>query len=246
MTVNVDRRRFLAKAGVGAAATGVLWVTPSVLGTSAAFAGSSCVCSDSLNWGSFSVGSSPTTQNYPASGSCPEINLSWSITQVGTFTPGADNGTVVFENDGGSTSNRLKLSFAGADAGAGDGYDLTFTFTDASSNPYQVYLPNGAVANIGSATTEGQDKVWVDSDTTVSTSHAGFSPTFTGSGTSSADPWTGNKPATGAQSNNVGTYGVTGNGSLTSTFTIHYRLGAAPTATPYSVYISILNINWCR
>ena len=54
--VGTDRRAFLKKAGVAGAAAGGLWVAPSVLGSSSAFAVGSCVMRDTIDWSYYSNG----------------------------------------------------------------------------------------------------------------------------------------------------------------------------------------------
>lgn len=65
MTEPVDRRRFLTYTGAAGAATGALWVAPSVLGSSSAFAlnsASDCTYAGKVVW-------SPTTSNQWTDGS---------------------------------------------------------------------------------------------------------------------------------------------------------------------------------
>ena len=129
----VDRRQFLQKAGVAGTAAGAVWVAPSVLGSSSAFATGSCINQAGLTWTSLGAGTGASntganvvvSANIPASGSSPAIHVRVTIAPVAG--PGNGNADGVDTNSpfNGYTSF-LKLSMT--NNAANIGYNVTFDF----------------------------------------------------------------------------------------------------------------------
>jgi len=189
----MDRRDFLAKAGVGTAAAGALWAVPSVAGFDAAFAGASCARTGIVDWDTYSVGTVWASQFFAAAGSHPALTVSTAgpAVQAGTPTAGADNGQVAAPTFGGIAERYYILRMT-CNA-AGEGFNVTFTFSTAVWNLRFSILDIDRSDQGG--TTGWQDLVW------VTQTGAGPAFTFTGPGTApntvtglgtNGNRWTGN------------------------------------------------------
>lgn len=234
----LDRRQFVKKAGIGAAGAGALWVAPSVIGYNAAFAGTSCLQQDTLNWGSYSAGTAnPTPVTYGPVGSYPAVTV--TMTVATTNSPGAGNNTPQIINGtfGGFTGNFYKLSMT--NNSINDGYDVTFTF---SRTVYNLRFTLVDVDRfVGTGGNGFQDRVWLTGPsawTSVRGSEIG------GTAGTAGDPWVG----TGA--NDVGANSPNGNVAVTAnpaagltSVVIHYRSGDLLNDVQS---IGILNLTWCR
>jgi hypothetical protein len=150
----IDRRRFLQRAGLGAGAAGALWVAPSVLGYDAAFAGNSCVVQDTLAWGTQWPGGAAVSTgaggiNFAATGGKPLVNLKLTVGNAaggapGTpdptnlhssrFTPNTNAGDTNDPRELGGIANNSWLNMQFATGGTFRGYLLTFTFAPAVYN----------------------------------------------------------------------------------------------------------------
>ena len=145
----VDRRQFIQKAGVAGAAAGTLWVAPSVLGSSSAFAAGSCINPAGLVWSTKAVGSGATntgatvtlTYDIAASGSSPAIHVLVTIAPVGSPGNGNADGVDASSPFNGFTSY-YKASMT--NNAAQEGYNITFNFyqgtaAGGSTTPVNVY-----------------------------------------------------------------------------------------------------------
>ncbi len=105
----LDRRQFVKKAGIGAAGAGALWVAPSVVGYNTAFAGTSCLQKDTLDWTATpgAVGSTPPpTGDLPRGRQLPRavtadvrahrpFGCTWRRTPTTSRSPTLDEGGIV-------------------------------------------------------------------------------------------------------------------------------------------------------
>lgn len=242
----LDRRKFIARSGIGAAAAGGLWLAPQIVTSNAAFAGASCLREETIAWSGSGAWSGVT---YPISGSYPELTVTASTTQVGTLTPLTGNGQIDNQaREGMPTGSRFFLGMD--DAAYGAGFDTTFTFTgdDAWNVRFAIYDIDLANVTLNRFT----DKVWVTTtpSSTPATTSNGTSPTGTGTATSpfvgsgNVTTWTG---AADNFSANSGWGGYTLAGPVSS-FTIHYRADRVPNFLQrnYNQYIGVGSIIFCR
>jgi hypothetical protein len=145
----VDRRQFLQKAGVAGAAAGAVWVAPSVLGSSSAFAAGSCINPAGLVWSTKAVGSGATNTaatvtlayDIAASGTSPAIHVVVTIAPVGSPGDGNPDGVDASSPFNGFTSY-YKASMT--NNAAQEGYNITFNFyqgtvAGGSTTPVNVY-----------------------------------------------------------------------------------------------------------
>lgn len=252
MTEPVDRRTFLKYTGVAGAATGVAWVTPSVLGSTSAFAAGSCINHATLDWDSSTARSMPapsiggTVSGYasiPASGGSPAIRVNITVTRVGT--PGTGSGVyngVLNQTNGGIPGRQYFVGMA--NNASNEGYTVQFDFRDSTNtNPVNVYNLAYTVTDIDSAgsTTNGyQDKI-VISPTPATGSYTTHSANVTGAGTTTSPFIAASGSGNVDPSNNYGNVDLTFAGPLNSTsvtFLSGNRLNAIQS-------ISISDLTWC-
>jgi len=259
----VDRRQFMQKAGIAGATAGALWVAPSVLGSSTAFAVGSCVHNGALAWSTatFTGTTTPSTSaavvfntTLTTAGS-PTTYLVVTVTPTSP-NPGTGTGSGGSSNTGGvdqavpypntpapaglnGVTSYYVLNMA--NAAANRGYTIKFDFwADAAHTVSQsVYNLAFALIDIDTDSTSAnkyKDNVWLDT--------AGYSAALgsevTGSGTAGS-PWTGNGTV-GIQNAN-GTVNVT----YPKTQAIHelnvsYQSGNAAGGIQY---VGIGNMTWC-
>jgi hypothetical protein len=230
----LDRRQFVQKAGIGAAAAGALWVAPSVVGYNAAFAGTSCLQKDTLNWNNQTAGNAPVAVTFPAVGSYPALTVTPSLGTIGTPAADTTNYKVSNAPEGGFTGNSLRLGMT-CNA-AGEGYSVTFTFT------HPVYNLSFTIADIDrevSGRTGWQDSVSLTGGTFTFTKATGSAITGTGV---TGDPWLGQGTGGVANTSNLGNVTPTFSTPVTS-ITITYLSGNVLGALQF---IAIYNMTWCR
>jgi hypothetical protein len=259
----IDRRAFMHKAGVAGATAGALWVAPSVLGSSSAWAAGSCVHTGGLAWSTttFAGTSTPSTSGavtftatLTTAGS-PTTYLVVTVTPT-TPNPGVGTGSGGSSNTGG-VDQAVPYPNTPAPAGlngvtsyyvmnmrnsaANRGYTVKFDFwaNAAHTVSQSVYNLSFALIDIDTDSTSGnqyKDNVWLDTAGYL----APLPSEVTGSGTSTS-PWTGNGTA-GVQ-DATGTVKVT----YPKTQGIHelnvsYQSGNAAGGIQY---VGIGDLTWC-
>lgn len=252
----LDRRKFMARTGVGAAATGGLWLAPQILSPSTAFAGSSC----DLRGRTGAVGNDYytnmtwATQSWPASGTYPALRLPTpTATVVGSATAsssGGANGTITTTSSpltGVGLPTWAVYLFNMTSAANGAGFDAVFRFMEPapSTTPVPVWDVRFRIWDIDLNTSGGQnyvDEVWVESNdgVTVSATKGGTTQP-TGSGTS-ASPLRGsgnNAVTTGAYADFLLT------GGPITTFTVRYRNDQASGAGT-QMALGVGGVSFCR
>lgn len=234
----MDRRDFLAKAGVGTAAAGALWAVPSVAGFDAAFAGASCARTGNVVWDDYAVGTAWTSKSFAAAGSHPALTVSTTGPAVlaGTPTPGADNGQVAAGTFGGIAANYYILRMTANTTG--EGYSLTFTFSTAVWNLQFTILDIDRQSSGGNG---WQDVVWVDPVYTTAVGPGTAPNTVAGAGTN-ANRWTGTGTANIPDGSTNGNAALTFAGPITSV-TINYLSG---NRLDVAQRIGIGNLTFCR
>lgn len=247
MSDEIDRRRFLTQAGAAGAAAGAVWVAPSVLGSSTAFAAGSCQVTHQINWtsatypeGSLAWGGNVDSQNFTltptifgTSQSVP-YDITMTVTKVGTFDqPKAQVDTSNF----GTLNNTYRLWMQGTSA-ATFGWDVTFTWPP--SNPaYRLNLTLTVIDENTASGSEYRDQVYV---TPEADDYGGSSKFIGGSGTS-VDPWHGKSGVVDAGSTS-GNLGASYSQSVPlNSMTISYRGDSTLYGALQSIGIN--NLTWC-
>ena len=244
MSNEVDRRRFLTYSGVASASAAGLWVAPSIIGTSSAFAVGSCVTFGALTWSSVTGGPyAPSTSStvtftvqVPGTGGAPDIHVVVTVAPVGT--PGSGSGGVDVGSPFNGYTSFYKLAMTNSAVAVG--YDVSFAFYSGTTGttPIDVYHLAFKVIDIDRAGTGGgggfNDQVWLTS---------GFSTVSRGSevgGTGiSTDPWRGTSSA--GVTDDTGTVSVDYAGPVSAT-TVSYR---SSQFTGWAQDIAIGNLSWC-
>lgn len=252
MTIDVDRRRFLTKTAAAGATAGALWVTPSVLGASDAFAtgsaAKSCTTPQTLHWTDLaSTMPAPSTTGavnlrttVAAAGTNPAMDVVITVTPIGTPGPGSYNqyngtGGVNFAQPDVVLSKSYYLMFMNNSAFS-QGYTVKFQFFDkGTSTPRNVYnlkLSLGGLTTAAGGPGNGYvDTAWTDTAFTA-TKGSGVS----GSGTA-ANPWKG---TTGSNNNAWVNLSKT---TATTQFSVSYTNGT--TSYGVSEWIWINDLTWC-
>ena len=245
--VGTDRRAFLKKAGVAGAAAGGLWVAPSVLGSSSAFAVGSCVMRDTISWSNYSNGgldltsggSVGLTPHRVLGPGTPSYNVTMTVTPIGTVTsPSA----AVSYADWDNTSVTYLLQYTASDSsGSPFGYDVKFEWP-TGSHAFNLNFQIGDVdEDITSTGAEFRDQVYLE-PLLGTGDNATVSSTIAGAGTS-ASPWYGNA---GPQTNVSNQAQVSVSYATTteiSSMTIHFR--GVSTYLGGVQNIAITNLAWC-
>lgn len=153
---SIDRRKFLQKAGVATAATGVVWAAPSVVGSSAAFAWGSVCGPRTLDWNTFTEGSTFT--------SALVTDTTVAVTQS-TFRWGSGSNTsatgsnrqIVPSPHGGITGRSLQIE---QNAVEDAGQNTTFSFRqDATATPALVKNIQFTITDIDTSNGSWSDRV---------------------------------------------------------------------------------------
>ena len=214
MSNEVDRRRFLKYSGAASAAATTLWVAPSVLGTSSAFAAGSCVYSGALVWSNVNGGSGeqPSTNSVvsftaqvPGSGGGPDIHVVVTVSPVGSPGTGTNgsNGGINATSPFNGYSSFYKVSMT--NNVANEGYNVSFAFYSGTTGttPIDVYNLAFNIIDIDRATGNPgfNDRVWLTDGFSIVSQGSEIS----GAGTS-VNPWIGT--ATGGVTNDTGTVSV--------------------------------------
>lgn len=251
-----DRREFLQKTGVATAAAGAAWAAPSVLGTSAAWAGGpSCQSKFILPFstGTFSgkLAGTPTANSVSVtkiSGPGPTPTLTALIAATSNPTPNTNNNTVTAAAAPGQTyTTKMYVLHMNSTHNTNQGYSVTFTF---GAPVYQVQFQ---IVDIDKNTAGGQnydDQVWL----TATGSNTAFTiPTGTrganvigGGGTSQTDAFRGN--AVSNYNDNTGSVTINYAGPIDS-FTLNYRslLGTGTGTTGVTEqFIGLRDITFCN
>ncbi len=196
MSNEVDRRRFLTYSGVASASAAGLWVAPSIIGTSSAFAAGSCVTFGALTWSSVTGGTyAPSTSStvtftvqVPGTGGAPDVHVVVTVTPVGTPGTGLDR-----RRRRGEPVQRLYTSFykvAMKNNAVAEGYDVSFAFYSGTTGttPINVYNLAFKIIDIDKINQTGgcNDQVWL----TYGFSIVSQGSEVTGAGIST-DPWIG-------------------------------------------------------
>jgi hypothetical protein len=253
----------MQKAGVAGAAAGALWVAPSVLGSSSAWAAGSCVHTGGLAWSTTTFAGTST----PNTGGA--VSFSATLTTAGSPTtyivvtvtptnpnPGAGTGSGGSSNTGGVDqavpypAGQSATGLNGvasyyvmnmANTAASRGYTVKFDFyaNAAHTTVQTVYNLKFALIDIdtdSTSTNKYKDNVW------LSTAGYGATPgSEVGGAGTLGSPWTGN-----------GTVGVDdGSGTVTvtypktqglSTLSVMYQSGNAAGGIQY---VGIGDLTWC-
>ncbi len=255
MAIEVDRRKFLTAAGAAGAATGALWVAPSVLGSSNAYAtGSIARCTDSqtLNWTSIAstmpapstTGAVSYTAAIAAVGANPAIDVKITVTPILTPGPGSySSGGTTYSGTGGvnfagaktdglGTHNSYYMAFMLNNA-LNEGYTFKFEFFDAgTSTPRSVYNLDTSLGGltVATGTTGYVDTVWTDKTFTTTQGSA-----VSGTGTSTT-PWKG------TTSSDTNSWVTLDHASAIDNFTISYT---NTTRFGVSEWVWINDLTWC-
>lgn len=251
MAIEVDRRKFLTAAGAAGAATGALWVAPSVLGASNAYAtGTIARCTDAqtLNWTSIaSTMPAPSTSgavSYTAAiaavGANPAIDVKITITPIqtpgaGNYPPYSGTGGVNFagsKTDGLGTHNSYYMAFMNNNA-VDEGYSFKFEFFDAGTlTPRSVF---NLATSLGGLTIATGSTGYVDTVSTDNTFTTTQGSAVSGSGTPTT-PWIG---TTNTDTNSWVTLDHAGAiDNFTITYTNTVRFGV-------SEWVWINALTWC-
>lgn len=243
MTTSIDRRKFLTYTGAAGAATGALWVAPSVLGSSSAFAAGSCEETHQINWVDYVGGAFASTGGSQSFTLTPTIygtnqstpyDITMTVTQVGVFnSPQAQVDT----NNFGLLNNTYRLWMEGTSP-ASFGWDITFTWP-STDQAYHLNLTL-TVIDENTASPGYRDIVYLTPEHFTGGQR---DPDYVAGNGKSATPWQGkNGVVTGSSINgNIGT-SDTQSGPLGSV-TISYR--GDPTLYGAMQSIGINNLSWC-
>jgi len=236
---DINRRQFVQKAGIGAAAAGAVWVAPSVIGLDTAFAGSSCLSPQLLDFTGNTVGSQPLTWTVGT------YTVTLTITPVNAPT-GGNPATPQISNTalaGSGTSHYYRFSMANGTVANPAGYDIHWHF----SKPVFALAFTILEIDKGSGGNHYQDVVWLGG-TTSSNAPPTINPTVGsevggGPGTSQATAWTGTAQLASG-TNTTGNVRVltSPQTQAVSDLTVAYRSGSA---TGTNQWIGITNLSWC-
>lgn len=252
MTQPVDRRAFLQRAGVAGAAAGALWVAPSVIGTSSAFAGTSCINQFAFKFSTMTngatVGNGTARAMNVVSGSGSHTLTVGTPVATGTTNPTSINNIAAFNSYG---TQRYWLSM-GSNHSVGVGWDVTFTF---DVDMYNVTFTITDIDRAYNGADNYVDQVWLDGKSAANNpAPFGISNRGTyvggGNGTSQSDAFVGTGTAASSDTDTTGSVTITFGGPV-KTFTFHYFAlkagnGGGGYASPVSnQYVAIGDIATC-
>ncbi len=242
MSNEVDRRRFLTYSGVASASAAGLWVAPSIIGTSSAFAAGSCVTFGALTWSSVTGGPyAPSTSStvtftvqVPGTGGAPDVHVVVTVTPVGT--PGTGSGGVDVGSPFNGYSSFYKLAMK--NNALAEGYNVTFAFYSGTTGttPINVYNLAYKIIDIDRIDEHDayNDQVWLTNGFSILSQGS----EVTGAGTSTT-PWSGT--AIDGVSDDTGTVSIAYAGPVSAT-TVSYR------SSQYfgkSQDVAIGDLSWC-
>jgi hypothetical protein len=209
-----------------------------VIGYDAAFAGTSCLQQDTLNWGSYGAGTAnPTPVTYTAVGSYPAVTVTMTVAAVNNPGPGNNTPQIINGTFGGFTGNFYKLSMT--NSSNTQGYDVTFSWTRTIYNLRFTLVDIDRFSGTGG--NGFQDRVWLTGPSTWTSTRGSE---IGGTAGTAADPWVGTGTTdVGANSPN-GNVNVTVNPAAgLNSVAIHYRAGNLLNDVQS---IGILKLTWCR
>ncbi len=256
----IDRRRFLQRAGLGAGAAGALWVAPSVLGYDAAFAGTSCVVQDTFVWSSRFINGGPVVTGAPGitlpiSGGKPAVNVRFSTAPLGggpgtpdptnfhssRFTPNNNAGDNGVNTTLGGITNNSWMNMQFATGGANRGESLTVTFNPGVYNiRFNLYDVDQYT---GGGNADYRDSIAI---TPPPSSFTANTPANIGGNGSAGSPFLGIENAnTGLVTNTspAGNVAVVIAGGPFTTLTISY-LGTLNSTS--NQVVGVGDLTWCR
>ena len=246
MSGEVDRRRFLKYSGAASAVAGGVWVAPSVLGSSAAFAAGSCINHATLDWDNLGTGGSmpaPSTGGtvtgkavIPASGSSPAIQVKMTVARINTPGTGAGvyNG-ILNQQNGGIPGSQYFIGMSNDTAN--EGYKMTFEFYNtAGTTRINVYQLDFTICDIDRSGTTNNGYQDVITLSPAPTSAVPGSTNVTGSNPYSATAGDNTLP-TSSDGNLHVTYSGPVN-TVVVDFTSGNRHGSIQS-------VSIADLSWC-